>query len=29
LQILGKEGCDVKKFMDEIKDIIVKTLITG
>ena len=29
LQILKSEGCDIDHFMDEVKDIIVKTLITG
>jgi hypothetical protein len=29
LQILKKEGADVEKFMDEVKDIIVKTIISG
>lgn len=29
LQILKKEGADVDKFMDEVKDIIIKTIITA
>ena len=29
LQILKQEGCDTDAFMTEIKDIIVKTIITG
>lgn len=29
LQILSKQGCNTGKFMDEVKDIVVKTLISG
>ena len=29
LQILRQEGCNTDLFMDEVKDIIVKTIITG
>lgn len=29
LQILKTEGCDTEAFMDEVKEIIVKTIITG
>jgi tubulin polyglutamylase TTLL6/13 len=29
LQILQKQGCNTTKFMDEIKDMIVKTIISG
>lgn len=29
LQILAKEGCDTKKFMEQVKDIICKTIITA
>lgn len=29
LQILDGQGCDTRKFMDQVKDLIVKTMITG
>lgn len=29
LKILGQEGCDTAHFMDQVKDLIVKTVITG
>ena len=29
LKILAEEGCDTNLFMDQVKDLIVKTVITG
>ena len=29
LQLLHRQGCDTKKFMDQVKDLIIKTVITG
>lgn len=29
LNVLGEEGCDTALFMDQVKDLIVKTIITG
>jgi|LakMenE18May11ns_1017448.scaffolds.fasta_scaffold5525568_1 hypothetical protein len=29
LKILAAEGCDTTKFMEQVKDLIVKTVITG
>lgn len=29
LKILKSEGCDIEKLMDEIKDLIIKTIITA
>lgn len=29
LKILAAEGCDTAKFMEQVKDLVVKTVITG